>query len=317
MSNLSIIIPHYNSPVKLKRLLKSIPSTEGIEVIVVDDRSNKDLAIYNRIKKDYQDKDWLFLENYSVNKGAGACRNIGLKQAKGRWVLFADADDYFTDSFHHKISTYFNSDLHVVFFCSTSWDDFKDHVSDRHKQYNDLIHRYNPDFEESVLSLKYRFMVPWSKLIKRDFITQNAIHFDEVIASNDNMFSIKVAYHIEKYVVSREVIYCVTKDSGTLTQNISREVFRTRLSVFIDRVIFLREHLNKKQFKYLNHNGTAFLLNVIKFRLGIKEFMRTVRLLRVGRVKLIDSRFYNPWFTIKKFHVYYQYQKTDKDYKTK
>ena len=39
---LSIIIPHYNSPNLLKRMLNSIPEREDIEIIVVDDCSKSE-----------------------------------------------------------------------------------------------------------------------------------------------------------------------------------------------------------------------------------------------------------------------------------
>ena len=42
MYNYSIIIPHYNSPNLLKRMLNSIPEREDIEIIVVDDCSKSE-----------------------------------------------------------------------------------------------------------------------------------------------------------------------------------------------------------------------------------------------------------------------------------
>ena len=38
--NLSIIIPHYNTPDLLGKLIDSIPDTDDIQIIVVDDRIN-------------------------------------------------------------------------------------------------------------------------------------------------------------------------------------------------------------------------------------------------------------------------------------
>lgn len=43
----SIIIPHYNIPDLLQRLLDSIPQREDIEIIVVDDNSSSDVVDFN------------------------------------------------------------------------------------------------------------------------------------------------------------------------------------------------------------------------------------------------------------------------------
>ena len=86
----SFIIPHHNCPNLLYRLLDTIPQREDIEIIVVDDNSDADkVPLINR--NDVQ----LFLIPASESKGAGHARNIGLDHAKGKWLLFADSDDYY------------------------------------------------------------------------------------------------------------------------------------------------------------------------------------------------------------------------------
>ena len=50
MIQLSIIIPHYNSPETLEVLLQSIPDIPEIEVLVIDDNSNLKLNDYSRCK---------------------------------------------------------------------------------------------------------------------------------------------------------------------------------------------------------------------------------------------------------------------------
>jgi len=94
MRNLSIIIPHYNTPELLYKLIDSIPQSPDVQIIVVDDNSNHHLQILTELQKKYCDLVQFYTNN-TRRKGAGTCRNIGLQHADGKWILFADADDFF------------------------------------------------------------------------------------------------------------------------------------------------------------------------------------------------------------------------------
>src|SRR5699024_1357028 len=134
----------------------------------------------------------LYINDSSV-KGAGACRNIGLKKAIGKWVLFADSDDYFTDNFYSIVKNYFDLETDIIYFTPTSINLNDGTLAKRHLPFKERIIKYinNPTLETENI-LRYRFSPPWSKLIRRDLISDNKIFFDEVIASNDVMFSTKV-----------------------------------------------------------------------------------------------------------------------------
>lgn len=93
MKNYSVIISHKDIPELLQRCLNSIPQREDIEVIIIDDGS-KAVPVLTR-----EDAELVAL---SENGGAGHARNIGLQHAKGNWVLFIDADDFFLpDAFRY------------------------------------------------------------------------------------------------------------------------------------------------------------------------------------------------------------------------
>ena len=89
----SIIIPHKNIPSLLQRCLDSIPKRDDVQIIVVDDNSNPQKVDFEK----FPGLDKPNTEAYfdKSGKGAGRARNVGLKHAKGEWVIFADCDDYF------------------------------------------------------------------------------------------------------------------------------------------------------------------------------------------------------------------------------
>ena len=106
--NISIIIPYYNSANSLEKLLDSIGVHQDVEVIIVDDKSNKYLQKY--VSNKYNFKNYKFLENNTNKKGAGVARNIGLSYACGKWLLFADADDYLLADWYENVSKYLESE---------------------------------------------------------------------------------------------------------------------------------------------------------------------------------------------------------------
>lgn len=313
MTDLSIIIPHYNSAIQLEKLLLSIPKKDNIQIIVIDDKSNKEMDKLMILQEAPQFNHILFLKNKTNKKGAGICRNIGLEKVKGKWVLFADSDDFFIDDFYLKIESYFTSNYDVIFFKPTSVELGTDKKSDRHIQYENLIKNYyeKSDFK-SEARLRYHFFVPWSKLIKVDFIKKNDILFDGVIASNDVMFSTKVGYHMKNFYVEKEVIYCVTKGTGTLTTTRSPNIYDARLNVFIEYYKFIHGNLKKEELKVIYLSGTGLLIEALRQNMGFKKMFSACSKLRKNKVRIFDKRILNPVFVsnkcIKLFKAYLKHK---------
>jgi glycosyltransferase involved in cell wall biosynthesis len=65
-----------------------------IEVIVVDDGSNDETADLVRELASNFGRDWLKLVEFEENQGAASARNMGWSVARGEFVAFLDADDF-------------------------------------------------------------------------------------------------------------------------------------------------------------------------------------------------------------------------------
>ena len=94
MVKVSVIIPVYNAQQYLKQCLDSIcqQTLHEIEIICIDDGSTDDSL---RILQEYTKKESRLQILTQKNQGAGAARNCGLRAAKGLYLSFLDADDFF------------------------------------------------------------------------------------------------------------------------------------------------------------------------------------------------------------------------------
>lgn len=91
----SVIIPLYNQARFVKRAVESaLSQSETAEVLVIDDGSDDGGAelIKNAFGEDTRVK--CLLHPNGDRRGAGAARNIGIKNATQPFIAFLDADDY-------------------------------------------------------------------------------------------------------------------------------------------------------------------------------------------------------------------------------
>lgn len=107
---LSIIIPTYNRNEYIVKLLDKLHSQmqNNVEVIVVDDHS--DVPLENSWFK------YIYLDDNSG--GASIPRNVGLDNAKGKYICFVDADDMVSDDYIETILEKTKEDWD---FCYISW----------------------------------------------------------------------------------------------------------------------------------------------------------------------------------------------------
>lgn len=298
--NLSIIIPHYNSTELLQALIASVPEREDVEILLIDDNSTEHPKRLMDIVGARPKQIRLFYNEPGKNS-AGACRNIGLEHAAGKWLLFADADDYFMPGFYEKAAAYFESDFDLVWFIPTSWNLSENKLDRRHVRYENLVREYLENKgEREEIRLRYLQESPWSKLIRRQSVEDNAIRFETTMVANDIMFSARIGYAAGKVGVSEEVIYCVTKQKGTLTTGVNPHKLYERVEVFLRKYRFLKERLDGKQWKTLDLLGRPYLKLAKNYGLNKMQICRLYFYLLKNGVRIDVSRKWSPAFVLRK-----------------
>lgn len=234
----SIIIPHYNIPMLLERLLSTIPMRDYVQVIVVDDCSPRECLGDLRMLKD----KYPYMELYYTEErgGGGKARNIGMSHAVGKYLIFADADDFFTICFPQILEEYKNSDADIIYFSANSVDTDTYENANRAEYFHRIISSYLETGDERMI--RYGFVVPWGRFIRRDMIVKHNITFEESWVSNDIRFSTISDYYAKELIADKRAMYCVTDRSGSTSKVQTPDMMLSRLRTAAERQRFMREH---------------------------------------------------------------------------
>jgi glycosyltransferase involved in cell wall biosynthesis len=234
--NYSIVIPHKDIPQLLQRCLDSIPLRRDTQVVIVDDDSDPATVDFDRFPgAGRPDTEVYFTKE---GKGAGYARNIGLAHARGKWIIFADADDFFTPCFDEMLDRYQDAEYDIVYFKVTSVDSQTMLPHTRHLQINSCLSKIQETHDWSFCVLMTSV---WARFIKRDLLKQNNIVFQETAVANDTLFSAKLAMLDLNRVISENIIYCVTHRDGSLEGNRNIGSLKTRFEISCHAYRFLKK----------------------------------------------------------------------------
>ena len=110
----SIIIPIYNTEKYLEKCLNSIINNNNIEIILIDDASiDNSYEICLEYSKKY---DNIKVFHNEKNKGVSYCRNLGILNSKGEYLIFIDSDDTLYENTINKIDKKINKNNDIYFF---------------------------------------------------------------------------------------------------------------------------------------------------------------------------------------------------------
>lgn len=232
----SVIIPTWRGAIKyLPKLFETIPDTDRVEIIVVDN-SKKPVN-----REEINSTREITLLHSAPERHAGGSRNEGMVVAKGRWLLFADSDDYYTDDAFDVYYSMLNTDAEIVYtgmggvFMDTG------EPSTRGERYIKAVHDYL-NGKLSEMQLRLGFSSPCCKMVSHDLVLRHNLKYDEVVACNDMFFSMLSGYYAKTVTAVDKITYIATVSRGSLTRRHDYAIGISRLKVRLRYNQFLREH---------------------------------------------------------------------------
>jgi len=164
---ISVIMPCYDSAAYLRHAIESVleQSYRNVELLIVDDGSNDGSpAIASRLAQEHANRITLLRTNRA---GPYPARNAGLARARGEFVAFLDADDYWSPQFLEKLHSALTGSNAVLAYCG--WQNIG--ATDRSNE-----PYVPPDLEQGdKLELLLRAASPWpihAALVRRAVIDE-------------------------------------------------------------------------------------------------------------------------------------------------
>lgn len=242
MVKVSVIIPVYNAEKYLKQCLNSIcrQTLQEIEIICVDDGSTDNSL---NILQEYANADTRIQVLTQKNQGAGAARNYGLRTARGLYLSFLDADDFFEPNMLEEAINaieLYSADF-IVFESDQFHMDTNSYVKPswvvRHKD----IPPYMPFSYLSLTDNVFKTFVGWAwdKLYRKSFIDRHNLWFQEQRTSNDLLFVFS-ALVLAKRIAVIDKILAHQRRGGKESLSVTRE---KSWHCFYDALIALRKRL--------------------------------------------------------------------------
>ncbi|MGN1166532.1 MAG: glycosyltransferase family 2 protein [Lachnospiraceae bacterium] len=240
----SVIVPIYNAESYLRKSMNCILSQtlKEIEIICVDDGSTDQSG---EILKDFAKADARIQIITQKNAGAGAARNAGLKRAKGEYLSFLDADDFFEpDMLKTAYEKAKEKKAQIIVFGSDQYrEDLQNFQPVSWTIRKHALPPYRPMNHRTFTDNVFKVFVGWAwdKLFEREFVLKYGLTFQEQRTSNDLLFVFTAIVLAENIEVEDRVLIHQRRDNPNSLSNTREKSWHC----FYDALIALRENLKK------------------------------------------------------------------------
>lgn len=220
MPIISVIVPVYKVEKYISRCIESIVNQTFVdfELLLINDGSpDCSGSICDR----WAEKDKRIRVFHQKNAGVSAARNYGMNQARGKYIVFVDSDDW--------VLRDYLKDLYEI-VCSQQGRGLI--IQGAHRITVDNIHlsgillpqRYfsfaeigKAFIENNICEVGY----PWAKIYVRSILSSHSIQFDEKInCCEDLLFMYQYLFYCDYLMLSHSQNYIYVKYASSLSTNI-------------------------------------------------------------------------------------------------
>lgn len=231
--SVSVVIPVYNGAATIARALESVTlqTLSDFEIIVIDDGSTDDL-------RGAIESCGIEVRLFSqANQGAAAARNRGALEARGQFIAFLDADDFWHSRKLELQIAAFALQPEIA-YCSTAGRLWTEGTPDpRHEAFaaGQTVARYRSDFSTTFTN---PYLGTPAVMMRADTFWRLGGFREDLKSAEDVDLWLRAAYRQTVAHIPAD-LYFVVASSGSLTATQGEQVFENNLRVIED---FCRDH---------------------------------------------------------------------------
>lgn len=233
----------YNAASYIKECIRSLQNQtfSNFEIVIVDDGSTDNS--YDICKKEAKNDARIRLLHQN-NKGVSSARAYGVKESKGEYIFFIDADD-----------TVKNTILEILYLKITEGYDIVVSACPFEGEYE------GANFVKFILEQKIPVSI-WGKLIKRCFLTEQTMFIPPYInVGEDLALNLKIGLMIDKvYLISQNLYnYRYNPSSVTANRKISLN-YETTFHKYITDILNNQIEYYSKSYRFLQISSLENLI---------------------------------------------------------
>lgn len=254
----SVIIPVYKVEQYIQRCLESVIAQEcedfSIECILIDDCSpDHSMDIVEKQIESYHGTGISFvILRHNVNKGLSAARNTGIRAAKGDFIYFLDSDDHIMENTLKSMLSYSSDYPDVDMVMGNSLCIGVNYLTNT-KVTNNSSSPYLLDEKISMWRLLLRRSIDhhaWNKLIRRSFILEHELFFDEGVIYEDIPWTYRMMSCLSSVLLVPGLMYLYEYNPSSIIHTTPQKA-ESKISSFI----FICDYLQKNPPKDDSKNG--------------------------------------------------------------
>lgn len=282
---ITIITPIFNSGFKARKIISQVLAQDitDFEFIIVDDGSTDD-SIKHLEPFAKQDRRIKIIKQ--PNGGPSGARNTGIKDARGKFIIFLDSDDAIDPTMISKMLKKITTTNSDIVTCGIKYITFKNgqQASSVHigvapipkQQKNEPLATYII----KLLGIDGRLYNPCNKIYRTSLIKKHHIQFKEGLDFGEDLtFNLHYLKHCKKITFIHEPLYIYNFDTSSGTFGKSSLIYKNRQTNFQELLKFAGNNLDQKtldllswvKFYWLCSFGLAVSSSNLKFKAKLKK----------------------------------------------
>lgn len=282
---ISVIVAVYNNTKYLPKCLDALltQTFDDFEIICIDDASSDDSA---KILDDFAARDSrIKVIHNSTNQGVSVSRNAGIDQARGKYIMFCDGDDYYEPTMCEQLYQAITQHQTDIAICEIAIT-YHAHQDMKISDDNYYALHFNGLQPVSENLIFYTDLAPTNKIFKKSLLDRYKIRFPANLHFEDAYFCVayfclcETAFYVNQRLYNY-IRHAHSTMSDTWSNRSDHDFAIEHLYIAFELYDFLKQHgllqrYNDLYWRYFN-SFEFFALSNSKSRANVRQAKAAAR----------------------------------------